>query len=170
LAIWGLAASGELVHDEALTWLKDQQKADGGWAFAEGDLWTSDSNSTALVVQTLIAGGVDASDPAIVRAIAYLADVQTEDGGWGWDSSSSTADGDSTAVATQALLAADIDPMAGWDWAQMLTASDQITLTVRKPMDALFALQTDAGAFQWLPGTGDNSPGRVQPWLRLRRR
>ncbi|MFP3895232.1 MAG: prenyltransferase/squalene oxidase repeat-containing protein [Anaerolineales bacterium] len=154
LAIWGLTAVGENVPAQAVTWLKDQQNVDGGWGWGAGV--TSDSNSTALVVETLIVCGVDRKDAAIQGALSYLASTQAPDGGFLYDESASMSDGDSTAITMQALLAAGEDPASGWEWAQTLTGTEQITMTVHKPKDRLFSLQTPSGAFKWMPDQEGN--------------
>lgn len=42
---------------QAINWLIDQQKANGGWEYTAG--WGTDSNSTGLVIQALIAMNID---------------------------------------------------------------------------------------------------------------
>ena len=154
-ALWGLSASGAKVPADAVTWLQDQQNDDGGWGWAAGQ--PSDSNATAVAVEALIACGVDAQDATIADALAYLHSMQMEDGGFlsnpVW---SSASDADSTALAMQAIYTTGADPMVGWDWAQTLTATHEITLTISKPMDALLGFQTSNGGFVGPFGDGDN--------------
>jgi prenyltransferase beta subunit len=161
LALWGLAATGTPIPAEAIAWLRAQQQADGGWGWAIGQ--ASDSNSTALVLQTLRACGAAPDDPAIQSAVTYLHAQQMPDGGFAYDASfAAETDANSTANVIQGLLAIGLDPERGWAWAQTLTSTQAITLTVRKPADALLALQRKDGAFEWQPGTGPNLLATVQ--------
>jgi len=87
------------------------QGEDGGWAFdgstAPG---AADSNTTALVIQALIAAGYG-DDPMVERALAFLSTVQTPDGGFAYESADPlVADANSTALVLQALIAAGEDP------------------------------------------------------------
>ncbi|MBN1399188.1 MAG: terpene cyclase/mutase family protein [Anaerolineae bacterium] len=160
LAIWGLVSVGEVVPPEALTWLRAQQHEDGGWAWGvglPGSEPRSDANSTAMVIETLIASGVASDDPAIQDAVAYLASLQANDGGFVYDPVyGSDSDADSTALTLQALWAVGIEPSWGWGWARTLTATEQISMTVNKPFDRLLDLQLGNGAFEWQPGFGEN--------------
>jgi len=154
LALWGLYASGEPIPPEAVAWLKSCQNEDGGWGWAVGG--ASDSNSTALAIETLLACGVAEDDPVITHALDYLRSLQLGDGGFPWDATGTASDADSTALAIQAIVAAGEDPSVGWNWARTISSTEEITITVRKPLDRLLALQRPSGAFEWLPGTGDN--------------
>lgn len=77
----------------AVAWLLGHQRPDGGWAESfEGLLDGRDvqlpADEPSLVVQTswavltLMAAESDPNHPAITRAIAYLRDRQTPEGGW----------------------------------------------------------------------------------------
>ncbi|WP_375475586.1 squalene--hopene cyclase [uncultured Jatrophihabitans sp.] len=96
-------------------WLLDAQEPDGAWFGRWGANYVY---GTGAAVPALVAAGVAPDDPAITRAIAWLAEHQNADGGWGEDLRSYTDDawrgrGDSTASQTAwallALLAADPD-------------------------------------------------------------
>src|SRR5918995_497701 len=82
LVLIALTAAGEAISDAALEPLRAVQGADGGWAFdgstAPG---ASDSNSTALVLQALIAAGEDPTSPGWGDAPLALARFQTPSGG-----------------------------------------------------------------------------------------
>jgi len=105
--ILGLAGAGEALPAGVTDTLKGLQQADGGWKYDLGP-WSSSSgpDNTGLAVQALIAAGLDASDPAIISATAYLHTVQNTQGGWdGW----AGLDASSTAFAIQGLMAAGED-------------------------------------------------------------
>lgn len=97
--------------------IRSVQRADGGWNFNgstapadPGDPFDPnlpDVDSTALAVQALVAGGASASDPAIVRALAYLATRQTPAGAF---LSFGSDDPNATAVAMLAITAVGFDP------------------------------------------------------------
>jgi len=156
LALWGLAAAGEPVSAQAIAWLNAQQNADGGWGWAAG--MDSDSNSTALVLQTLSTYGVTAN----AAAIAYLHTVQMPDGGFAYEvNDEMAADTNSTAGVLLSLLMVD-DPLSSWNWARTATVDQVYTLTVNKPMDGLLAMQTANGGFCWMAGGGDNLLATIQ--------
>jgi hypothetical protein len=106
IAILGLACTGNNVPAMALDSLRANQVDDGGWGFGGA----SDPDTTAIVVQAIIATGVPASDEDVSAALDYLAETQNDDAGWGYDGESNAS---STAFVIQALLAAGDDPEAG---------------------------------------------------------
>lgn len=130
--IFGLVAAGEDVS-ASVAWLKQQQQADGGFAWAEGGV--SDSDDTAASVMALIAGGVSPNDPVITKAIQYLRDVQEPTGGfnYGYYSESNLA---STAWVIQALAACGVDPLT-------------VTNNGKNPIDYLLSLQQADGSFKY---------------------
>ncbi|UCC88911.1 MAG: terpene cyclase/mutase family protein [Anaerolineales bacterium] len=154
LAILALKATGRPVPAPAADWLVDVQLADGSWSW-NGDTMpgSSDSNSTALAVQALVAAG--GQDAAVSQALEYLRGIQNEDGGFPYQKPSdfgSDTDANSTAYVIQALIATGNDP-AGDDW-----ALGEIT-----PTAALIALQLENGAFAWQAAVpGDNFLATVQ--------
>ncbi len=112
IAMIGLACTGNPVGAKAADALRGKQVAkDGGWGFAGA----SDADTTAIAIQALIAAGVPKTDPAVVKALAYLKATQGNDGGWGFDPSESNVS--STAYAVQALIALGEDPSAA-AWAK----------------------------------------------------
>jgi squalene-hopene/tetraprenyl-beta-curcumene cyclase len=68
--------------DRGVRWLSDAQEADGSWF---GRWGANHVYGTGAAVPALVAAGVPASDPRIVRALRWLASVQNPDGGWGED-------------------------------------------------------------------------------------
>jgi prenyltransferase beta subunit len=130
-AILGLAAAQQPVPSRASDFLISLQEADGGWGFGSG----GDVDTTALVVQALIASGNVAPDHARVQAgLTFLRQSQAPTGGW---AAFGTLSADSTAVAIQALAAAGYVP-TGPSW---LTASG------RTPQEDLIGLQAADGSF-----------------------
>jgi len=112
IAMIGLACTGNPVGAKAADALRGKQVAkDGGWGFAGA----SDADTTAIAIQALLAAGVPKTDPAVVKALAYLKATQGNDGGWGFDPAASNAS--STAYAVQALIALGEDPAAA-AWAK----------------------------------------------------
>jgi hypothetical protein len=142
LAIVGLVAAGRPVPAGALTWLSDQQcdsgnSSDGGWqgyrAPSGGGLTAcdpssgisytgADSNSTAMAVQALVAGGDDAP---VGSGLSFLASTQAPaTGGFGYYAGDTVDDPNSTALGIQALVAAGDDPSGpGWTTAGGTPAS-----------------------------------------------
>ena len=111
LVLIALTAAGEAVPDAALEPLRISQGTDGGWAFdgstAPG---AADSNTTALVIQALVAAGYG-EDPMVGRGLAYLSTLLVPDGGFAYGPADPlVADANSTALALQALIAAGEDP------------------------------------------------------------
>ncbi len=104
LAIIGLVAAGDPVPSAAVLALRSSQVSDGGWGFGG----SSDPDSTAIVLQALLAAGVPVSDHDVQEALAYLRATQANDGGWGFDPAASNVN--STAFVVQALLAAGENP------------------------------------------------------------
>ncbi|KPL88313.1 prenyltransferase/squalene oxidase repeat-containing protein [Ardenticatena maritima] len=128
-AMLALKNAGVAIPDGAARALIDLQAEDGGWSFDGAS--QSDTNTTALAIQALVAA--DAGDAAIVKALGFLKTQQNEDGGFPYQKPSAygtDTDANSTAWVIQAL-----------------TATGDIA--VPSPEEALAALQTESGAFQW---------------------
>ena len=145
LAVLALANAGQSVPDDVTARLLKAQTADGAWAFT-GDTaaGAGDTNTTALVVQALIATG---RRDAIGRALDYFRRTQNADAGWPYQVPSAygtETDANSTANVLQALIASGESPS---DWSKS-GQSD--------PLGALIRLQDDkTGAFNFqasLPG------------------
>jgi hypothetical protein len=139
LAVLALTNMGQRVPDDVIERLLQAQTADGAWAFT-GDTaaGAGDTNTTALVVQALIATG---HRDAIGRALDYFRRTQNADAGWPYQVPSAygtETDANSTANVIQALVAAD-ESLS--DWAKS-GQSD--------PLGALIRLQDDkTGAFNF---------------------
>ncbi len=131
-AILGLAAAQETVPVSATDYLVGLQEPDGGWGWGAG---FGDVDTTALVIQTLIASGnVEPTDTAIQDGLDFLRSTQVDSGGWeSWGSLSA----DSIASAIQAVVAAGYTP-ATESWA---------TASGRTPHDDLADLQAADGSF-----------------------
>lgn len=119
--------------------LLDLALDEGGWEWSPG--WGADSNTTAVALQALAAAGVDADEPAVVAGLAFLAAVQSDEGGFSYaldDGGRGLADANSTAYAVQALLAWGADVGAPeWQRAQ------------GGPLEFLMARQDESGALGW---------------------
>lgn len=103
-AILGLRADEQPLSVDAISFLKRQQKSDGGWSFDNADQFGTDSNTTALVIQALISAGVAPDDAAIDNAFKYL---ETVSGPGGFeDSPGSGPDPNSNELVSQAIVAA----------------------------------------------------------------
>jgi hypothetical protein len=127
----------------AVEHLRSAQQPDGGWEFSVGA--GSDSNTTALALQALLAGHVGTGNAEIVDGVAYLHTVQNVDGGFAF-APGSDSDANSTALVIQALAAAgqNIDAHGTWDRGG------------HTPMDALLSFRdSTTGAFQY---GGEDSP------------
>jgi len=125
--ILGLAAAGETIPFSATQNLLDLQQPDGSWIDAWG---FSAPDTTGLVLQALIAGGIAPEHTAIQDALAYLESVQAEDGGW--------ENANATAYVIQGLLATGED------------LSDWGTPEGRTPLQALADYQKVDGPFVWM--------------------
>ncbi|MBA2519504.1 MAG: terpene cyclase/mutase family protein [Chloroflexia bacterium] len=117
LVLLALAAANEPIPPAAIEALRPAQLDDGSWGFAgTTEAGSGDSNTTALVIQALVATG-NGTDPMVEPALAYLQSVQTLLGQFLFQAGEpETADANSTALAVQALIAAGQDPSSA-DWA-----------------------------------------------------
>src|SRR5512136_1671500 len=107
LAVLALANVQQQVPADVIERLLQAQTVDGAWAFT-GDTTAGagDTNTTALVVQALIATGNRA---AVGRALDYFRRTQNADAGWPYQVPSAygtETDANSTANVIQALIAA----------------------------------------------------------------
>lgn len=136
-ALIALVAAGERVPPAAIDALKALQLPDGGWSFDGTAATGSDTNTTSIAVQALIATG-DRGE-AVRRAVEYYRSQQNDDGGFPYSQSSpygNASDANSTALAIQALIAAGEDPNA---WAK----------NGATPIQRLLAFQNSSGAFRY---------------------
>jgi hypothetical protein len=137
-AVLALHNAGQPIPPDAATALTSQFTEDGAWALFGGKTpGTADTNTTAIVMQALVAAG---DRDAAAGALPYLHRMQNDDGGfpyqkpsnWGTDT-----DANSTAVVLQALYALD-EPMGNWS----ASGTD--------PLGALLALwDAESGAYFW---------------------
>jgi hypothetical protein len=147
LAILALVASESEIPAGAVESLIATRLEDGSYAFTyDPTLTTGDSNTTALVVQALLASGIDEE---VGASIEYFRNTQNDDGGWTYQKPSEfgeDTDSNSTALAIQALGAAGED-LSNWG----------------DPMNVLDALQESSGAFAFSSTfTGDNMLATLQ--------
>lgn len=149
-AMLALKNAGVAIPEGAAQALIDLQAEDGGWSFDGAS--QSDTNTTALAIQALVAA--DADDAVIAKALDFLKTQQNEDGGFPYQKPSdygTDTDANSTAWVIQALIAAGED-LADWN----------------NPQEALAALQTESGAFQWqaaVPGENLLATAQAVPAL-----
>lgn len=145
-AMLGTASLSETVPVSATEALKDLQVTNGGWEWAAG--LGTDTNSTALALQALVAAGEPVASTSIVSGLTYLENAQNGDGGfpyapdspWGTDS-----DTNSTAYVVQALLATGENPLTG-TWA----------ISDVNPISYLLSMQLADGSFEYQKGGGPN--------------
>jgi prenyltransferase beta subunit len=135
-----LLAAHRLVPAAALARLKETQHPDGSWGFAptlDGDV-----DSTALMIQALIAAGEPITSTTLANAVAYLRTQRTADGGFrGFSGESSVS---SAAFAMQGIIALGQNPLST-DWA----------IGGLTPVSAMLAFQSTAGGFKGFTGPND---------------
>jgi squalene cyclase len=150
LAILALKSAQRPIPAASLEYITAAQQENGAWAWDATDETAADTNTTAFVVQALMAAGEQAGSTAVTEALAYYRGIQNEDGGWPYQNPSAygtDTDANSTAVTIQALIAAGQDP-AGDDW---------ILAGGNSPLAALEALQNESGAFAWQVAVPDDN-------------
>lgn len=143
-AILGSVALSEPVEAGNVTLLRSLIQPNGGWEWSP--TWGTDTNSTALALQALLAAGVPVSATEIVSGVAYLQDAQNDDGGFPYmpqSTSDTSSDTNSTAWVVQALLAAGEDVTAA-KWSPAGAS----------PIDFLLDMQLPDGRFEWQKGSG----------------
>jgi hypothetical protein len=141
LAVLALHAEGVPVEAGAVDALLGAQTPEGSWGFTGSPVsGTGDSNTTAIVIQTLVAVG--GHDDVIARGLDYLRSLQEEDGSIPYDDGGFGGDANSTALAVQAFWAAGIDPT---------------TLERGDLLAALVTFQNASGAFRFQPAFPDDS-------------
>ncbi len=151
LVVLALVNAGQAVPEGAADYLMAHQTTDGAWNFM-GDTaaLTGDTNTTALVVQALVATGYQNETG---RAMDYLRRVQNADAGWPYQNPSAygtETDANSTALVLQAIYALGQTP---GDW--YVDGSD--------PLGALLSLQNASGSFSYQASfPGDNLLATVQ--------
>ncbi len=82
LAVDGLAAQGVSIGSNTVQWLTKAQTSDGGWPYQKGVAF--DANSTATVIQALLADGLDPTssqfDAGTQNVVAALLSLQVASG------------------------------------------------------------------------------------------
>ena len=152
-AVLGLTAAGERPPKGALETLLAMQNEDGGWDGGYG----TDPQTTALAIQALIAAGLPVQDEAITDGLAYLADRQSETGGFFYDAQWGTqADADTTGRVLLALGAAQANALAGEWLAEWRSATED-----------LLGLQADDGGFPYQAGGEPNALSTAKAVLGL---
>jgi hypothetical protein len=140
LSILALQAAKETVPISATLQLKSTQSIDGGWAFSPP--YDVEVDSTALVLQALVAASEPLTSTTVLSATIYLHSMQTTDGGFPGFSGDTSAS--STSLGVQGLIAIDQNPLSA-TW----TVSDTT------PIAALLALQSPEGGFAGFFGPND---------------
>ena len=141
-AMLGLYAAGQPIPPKAVDYLKSAQTPEGGWAFS-GDTKAggADTNTTAVVVQALVAAGVSETDPMLEKAGEYLLSQENaSDGGFPYQQGGefgSDSDVNSTAYVSQALR----------------------YLGERRGIGFILSMQKPNGAFRWMASEQDDNPG-----------
>lgn len=122
LAILGLSAAGQAVGADAIGFLRNSQNTDHGWSFDSHPGSGSDSNTTSLVLQALIASGVAPTDPAVSDGLRYLA-TQFAGGGFVYSTAfGQVPDPQSDELGIEAIVAAGVQQNA--DWATRLQSAE----------------------------------------------
>jgi hypothetical protein len=127
--LMALAVTDSEIPQNAIDFLATAQANNGGFAWdGSTDETMVDSNTTAMVVQALVAAGVPDDDPVVAGAVGYLRTVVTDQGAS--YSVGAEADANSTALVAQALA---------------LVRDDVTHLTT-----ALTHFQNSSGAYHWM--------------------
>lgn len=154
-AILGLHAIGQAIPARAVEFLKSTQTPEGGWAFS-GDTKAggADTDTTAVVLQALVAAGADKTDSLLTKkAVVFLDSQQNPDGGFAYqksDPDNSESDVNSTAYAAQALYSTGAN-----------TDTD-------KGLAFIAGLQQSDGGIQWkksVPGSNAGATYQAVPAL-----
>jgi hypothetical protein len=143
LILLALQAAGEAISSDAISALQATQIDDGSWSFdGSTDAGAGDSNTTAVVIQALVATG-HGDDPMVGKALDYLKTVQADTGGFAYQPAQPLApDANSTALVVQALIAAGQDP-ASAEW--------------RNAAAALVSFQNSSGALHYSDAQPDDN-------------
>lgn len=138
LALLGLAAGGTRAPEEAIRFVRANQCASGGFGWILGCGSGPDVDTTAQVLQALVAHGFHSSDFTVSRTTSWLAGAVNDEGGFGVGPGDET-NANSTGLSLSAIAGLGQDPTAP-PWGQPGGPN---------PVDALAALQDDSGGFRW---------------------
>lgn len=143
LAMLALAATDTEVPETAIDVLAEAQAPNGGWSFdGVPEDSAADSNTTAVVIQALVASGNDESD-LVTAGMGYLESMVTDEGVSFSAQPDAVPDSNSTALVAQAYIA---------------TGEDASALT-----RTLAGFQNASGAFHYnAEDTSDNLLSTVQ--------
>jgi hypothetical protein len=95
------------VPTATITFIRDAQQVDGGWAFlGDPNATDVDIDTTGVAIRALLASGATATDPDVAQGLAYLAGQHLADGSW---PSFGSSDPNATAMAILAVNAAGYD-------------------------------------------------------------
>jgi len=143
--ILGTLALSQTVPPSAVEALAAQQQPNGGWEWQPG--FGTDTNTTAVALQTLVAAGYPVTSTEVVSGLAFLKSAQVAGGGFLYDPATpeNGADANSTAYVLMALSAAGEDP-----------GSEQWSVDGSTAVDFLRSLQLPDGSLEWQAGTGPN--------------
>jgi hypothetical protein len=138
--IQALVATGTPVPQLAVDTARDSQIEDGSWAF-DGTMiaGAGDTNTTAMMVQALVAAGV--TSELVTNATDYLVSAQNEDGGFPYQPGAES-DANSTALVIQAMIAANEENHAD---------------ALKNAETALAGMQNESGAFFYMASTPDDN-------------
>lgn len=145
-AMLGLAALDQTIPVTVTQYLKNLIQPNGAWEWSAG--WGTDTNTTALAIQAIIAAGEPLTVSEIISGLNYLATAQNTDGGFPYDPNSiygTDSDPNSTAYVVQAILAVGQDPITG-TW----------VISQTNPINFLLGMQLGDGSFEFSKGTGSN--------------
>lgn len=140
IGILALVATGTPVPQMAIDTARGSQIEDGSWAF-DGTMsaGAGDTNTTAMMVQALVAAGV--TSDLVTNATDYLVSAQNDDGGFPYQPGAES-DANSTALVIQAMIAANEENHAD---------------ALAKAEKALAGMQNESGAFYYMASTPDDN-------------
>ena len=143
-ALLALKAADQPIPDAAVSWLRAQQNSDGGWPELPGQL--SNAEDTSWALQALAATGVAASDPAMMKGLAFLRTQQVGDAGFRRLQAAPSSETASTGLALLGVTAGG---------GSLLDAAWQ--RSGQSPLEALLQLQRPDGGFVPRPGESEAS-------------
>jgi hypothetical protein len=157
------------VPSQTVTYLLDAQTPSGGWSFDGNPASDPETDSTALTLEALIAGGTSPTDPVVQSALTFLArDVTPEafdlDAGYDnatgiwWAFGGESPEGTSRALLGIAALGYDPSTPCWRDTARPELAGTAYT----PPMDALVGMQEPDGSWGVPPFNAFSTAQAVQ--------
>jgi hypothetical protein len=156
MALLALRSANQTPPTGAITFLKKQQKSDGGWSFDNADAYGTDTNTTALALVALAATSSLQPCP-VSSALRYLKAAQQPGGGFPYQAAYPPSDPDSDGIVIEGLLAVGQHP----------TGSAWTKPGGKNPLKDLLSFQGTDGSFSF-PGVGpDNLLATTQPLVAL---